>query len=388
MATAVLPLFLTTLVGPSGPAILGLIEGCSDLFSSTAKLWSGSIGDHLKARRFWCSGGYLITALGKVSFALATAWWHILIGRTVAWFGRGFRSPLRDALLADDTRPQDYGKAFGMERAGDSLGAVLGPALSLLLLSHLMPLRGIFLVSLIPGILAAVLIGFGVRERARQAVPRTKHPLHRLRVLPASFRRYLVAVGLFGIGDFSNTLLILWAVGSSAAISSTTQLTLPVTLYIGYNAVSAVFAYSAGHLSDLIGRRAVLGCGYACGFMAAALIASGGHSLTIMILVFGLAGVCMGAQEAVEKAAAADFLADDTRALGFGGLAVVNGLGDFMASILVGGLWAVYGIQVAFGTSAILCGLGTVALFALLSHPTGTQFSAKTSVTPVIKDAQ
>jgi len=129
MATAVLPLFLVTLAGASGPAVLGIIEGCSDLLSSAAKLWAGSIGDHLRQRRFWCSAGYLVTALGKVSFALAGSWWHVLIGRAAAWFGRGFRSPLRDALLADDTTPENYGKAFGMERAGDSLGAVVGPAL-------------------------------------------------------------------------------------------------------------------------------------------------------------------------------------------------------------------------------------------------------------------
>ena len=372
MATAVLPLFLTTLVGPSGPAVLGIIEGCSDLFSSVAKLWAGSIGDHLKERRFWCSGGYLVTALGKVSFALATSWWHILIGRTAAWFGRGFRSPLRDALLADDTRPQDYGKAYGLERAADSLGAVLGPALSLLLLAHYFPLRGIFVVSLIPGILAAVVIGFGVRERVRQIRPNTQHPLHRLRALSAPFRRYLVAVGLFGVGDFSNTLLILWAVGSSAEISSAARFTLPVALYIGYNAVSASFAYLAGSLSDAIGRRSVLGTGYACGFAAAAVIASGAHTLPTMALVLGLSGICMGAQEAVEKATAADFLTEDSRAFGFGGLAVVNGIGDFVASILVGGLWAAFGVRVGFGVSAVLCGMGALALFVLLSHCTHT----------------
>jgi MFS family permease len=366
MATAVLPLFLVTLAGASGPAVLGIIEGCSDLLSSAAKLWAGSIGDHLRQRRFWCSAGYLVTALGKVSFAVAGSWWHVLIGRMAAWMGRGFRSPLRDALLADDTTPESYGKAFGLERAGDSLGAVSGPTLSLVLLAHAFPLRGIFVVSLIPGLLAAAVIAFGVRERVREVHRAPQSPFRRVGELPAAFRRYLLAVGLFGIGDFSNTLLILWAVGSSGQISSTARLTLPVALYIGYNAVSASFAYLAGALSDGLGRRQVLGVGYACGFAAAALIALGGHSLPLMILVFGLSGICMGAQEAVEKATAADFLAAQVRALGFGALAVVNGIGDFVASILVGGLWATFGTHVGFGVSAALCGLGTVSLFALL----------------------
>jgi len=365
MATAVLPLFLGTLVGSSGPALLGLIEGSADLFSSAAKLWAGSIGDRLSKRRFWCSAGYLVTTLSKVSFALATSWWHILIGRTSAWVGRGFRSPLRDALLADDTRQSDYGKAFGLERAGDSLGAVLGPALSLALIACALPLRGVFVVSLIPGLLAAGMIAFGVRERSRAVQQRQQSVLHRFRSLPRPFIRYLTAVGLFGIGDFSNTLLILWAAGAPT-IDSGARFTLPVVLYIGYNAVSALFAYLAGALSDRIGRRWVLGVGYSSGAVAAGLIASGMHSLPVMALVFGLAGVCMGAQEAVEKATAADFLAEDARALGFGALAVTNGVGDFVASVLVGGLWAVYGVGIGFGASAILCGAGALALFALL----------------------
>jgi MFS family permease len=366
MATAVLPLFLVTLAGSSGPAVLGLIEGFSDLFSSAAKLWAGAIGDRLRRRRHWCSAGYLVTALGKVSFALATSWWHVLLGRTAAWIGRGFRSPLRDALLADDTQPQDYGKAFGLERAGDSLGAVLGPALSLLLLAHAFPLRGIFVVSLVPGVLAAAVIGLGVRERVREVRCARENPLQRAGALPGAFRRYLVAVGLFGSGDFSNTLLILWAAGSSGALGSGAALGLPVALYIGYNAVSASFAYIAGALSDRIGRRRVLVAGYACGFSAAALIASGGHSLALMATVFGLSGICMGAQEAVEKATAADFVPEQTRAFGFGALAAVNGIGDFVASILVGGLWAALGVRVGFGVSAALCGVGTLALLALL----------------------
>jgi MFS family permease len=365
MATAVLPLFLTTLVGTGGPAVLGLIEGSADLLASAAKLWAGSIGDHLKQRRFLCGAGYLVTALSKASFALATSWHFIFVGRALAWFGRGFRSPLRDALLADDTTREDYGRAFGLERAGDSAGAVLGPLIALLLVSFAVPLRRIFLVTLIPGVLAAALISFGVRERRREVTGPRPSVLHRARSLPKPFLRYLTAVGLFGIGDFSNTLLILWAAGKSAAVGLA-GLELPVLLYVGYNAVAASFAYLAGALSDRMGRRWVLGLGYVCGTAAAALIAFGGHSLPVMAAVFGLAGVCMGTQESVEKATAADFLAQDARALGFGALAVVNGIGDFAASVVVGGLWAAVGVGYGFGFSAVLCGAGTVALFVLL----------------------
>ena len=369
MATAVLPMFLATLAGPAAPAVLGVIEGSADLLSSIAKTWAGAIGDRLHQRRYWCSAGYLVTTLSKVSFALASAWWHVLIGRVLAWFGRGFRSPLRDALLADDTPPRDFGKAYGLERAGDSLGAVIGPAVSLLLVALAVPLRAIFLLTLFPGLAAAGLIAFGVRERRREAPPSAGGVVQRARALPAPFRRYLVAVGIFGAGDFSNTLLILWAAGAVGPHETAARYATPVALYIGYNAVSAVFAYVSGALSDRLGRRGVLLFGYGCGTAAAALIATGGHSLPVMALVFGLSGLCMGAQEAVEKATAAGFLPQEDRALGFGALAVVNGLGDFVASIAVGALWASLGARVGFGLSAVLCLGGTMALAILLPRP-------------------
>lgn len=280
--------------------------------------------------------------------------------------GRGFRSPLRDALLVDDTLPENYGKAFGLERAGDSAGAVLGPTIALILIAVAFPLRGIFLVSLIPGIAAAAVISFAVRERPRPRRPHTPGGLARLRALPGPFLRYLTAVGLFGIGDFSNTLLILWAAGSSAAQESTAGLTIPVLLNIGYNAVSSASAYLAGALGDRVGRRTILAAGYASGTVGAVLIASGAHTLPIMVAVFGLWGLCMGAEESVEKAVAADFVPEHARAFGFGALATVNGIGDFIASVVIGGLWAAFGVRVGFGVSALLCGAGVIALLVLL----------------------
>lgn len=117
MATTAMPVLLATL-GVSSAA-LGLIEGLADGISSFAKLFSGLYSDRLKRRKPLAVAGYFVTALGMASFALATQWWHVLLGRVGGWFGRGAHTPIRNVLLTEATTPETYGRAFGLERAMD-----------------------------------------------------------------------------------------------------------------------------------------------------------------------------------------------------------------------------------------------------------------------------
>jgi len=169
IATAVLPTFLATM--GVAAAWLGIIEGVSDGLSSFAKMASGYYTDKLQRRKPIAVLGYLVTAVGTASFALATAAWHILIARAVAWLGRGVRTPVRKALLAAAVTPETYGRAFGFERMMDTVGAIVGPASAFLLLQtfhhHFPPL---FAVTLIPSLIAAGLIAFLVKEKERKPV--------------------------------------------------------------------------------------------------------------------------------------------------------------------------------------------------------------------------
>src|ERR1700710_1103156 len=131
MATSTMPALLAS-IGASSAA-LGLMEGLSDGLSSFAKLASGHYSDRLRRRRPLAVVGYFVTASGMASFAFATQWWHVLLGRAGGWLGRGARTPVRNVLLTEATTPETYGRAFGLERAMDSAGAVVGPALAVLL---------------------------------------------------------------------------------------------------------------------------------------------------------------------------------------------------------------------------------------------------------------
>ena len=192
MATAVLPTFLATL--GAGAAWLGVIEGVSDGLSSLAKMASGYYTDKLQRRKPIAVIGYIMTALGTASFGLATSAWHVLVARAAAWLGRGVRTPVRKALLAAAVTRETYGRAFGLERMMDTIGAIAGPVTALGVLEivhHRYPM--LFALTLIPSLAAAAVIGFLVKETERKPVPHISLG-KRLRLLPANYRRFAAAV--------------------------------------------------------------------------------------------------------------------------------------------------------------------------------------------------
>jgi MFS family permease len=336
MATTVLPAFLVTLGGNS--ALLGLIEGTSDGLASFAKLLSGWYSDRLQRRKPLAIVGYFVTASGMASFALATQWWHVLLGRAIGWLGRGARTPVRNVLMTEATTPETYGRAFGFERAMDSLGAVIGPLIATVLVAG-WGSRTVFAWTLVPGILAALLIASLVREGPHEAQPHVRL-WGSIGALPAPFRTYLVGVGVAGIGDFSNTLLILWATEAwTPELGLVGAAQRAMLLYVIYNIVYTISCYVSGSLADRFPKYAVLAGGYSLALIPAVALALPGTSLTKFAVVFIVSGIYMGVWETLESASAAELLPASSRGVGFGVLATVNGIGDFISSALVGVLW-------------------------------------------------
>jgi MFS family permease len=345
MASVAMPALLTALGVADASALLGLIEGLADGAASFAKLYSGLYSDRLKRRKPLAVAGYFVTAFGMASFAFATQWWHVLLGRVGAWIGRGARSPVRKVLLAEATTPETYGRAFGLDRAMDSAGAVVGPLLAVIMKGLVAPglagLRWLFAFTFIPGSLAALSIAFLVREKPHQ--PKSHARLWgNLRALPRDFKEYLLGIGIAGLGDFSNTLLILWAIqawreryGLEAAA------TRAILFYVGYNVVYTFSCYVAGLLADRFAKHWVLAVGYSLAAVPAIALLLPGDSSLKFALVFGFSGVYMGLWETVESAAAATMLPAEIRGTGFGALETVSGLGDILSSVMIGWLWTV-----------------------------------------------
>lgn len=336
MATAAMPVLLAS-IGASS-AVLGLIEGLADGAASFAKLGSGLYSDRLRRRKPLAVVGYLITASGMASFALVTQWWHVLIGRVVGWMGRGARTPVRNVLLAEASTPETYGRAFGFERAMDSAGAVIGPLLSLVLVA-VVGLRRTFALTIVPGALAAFLIALLVCEREHHPEPH-ENLLKGVSSLPPEFNKYLFGVGVAGLGDFSNTLLILWATQAwTPRFGLVRAAYLAMLFYVGYNVVYAASCYVSGALADRFQKNRVLAIGYSLAVIPALALVLPGAAFYKFAIAFGFSGLYMGVWETLESATAATILPVSRRGGGFGVLATVNGLGDLVSSALIGFVW-------------------------------------------------
>jgi MFS family permease len=363
IATAAMPALLATV--DAGSAALGLIEGLADGLSSLAKLLSGLYSDRLQRRKPLAVIGYFVTAAGMASFALATQWWHVLLGRVGGWLGRGARGPVRNVLMTEATTPATYGRAFGFERAMDSAGAVIGPTLALVLVASV-GLHWTFALTLVPGLAAALAIAFLVREGPHTPQAHARLWGH-LRSLPRDFRRYLVGVGIAGSGDFSNTLLILWATQAfTPAYGLARATTLAMLFYVGYNLVYTASCYVHGLFADRFPKNRVLAAGYSLAAIPAIALMVPGDSFLKFGIVFGFSGLYMGAWETVESSTAATLLPASSRGVGFGTLATVNGLGDLLSSAIVGLLW-VYSPYWAMGF--VIATSLTGAAVILTTHP-------------------
>jgi MFS family permease len=360
--TALLPSFLTTTLGAPAAA-LGTIEGIADGIAGAAKLAGGALADDPGRRRATAMGGYTATAVLSALIGAATAVWQVGVLRAGAWLSRGLRTPSRNALLTDVVEPEAYGRAYGFERAMDNAGAIAGPLLALALIA-VVGVREAILLSVIPGLLAALAIFIAVRSARR--LERHERPPLRIRIRPVlhgRLGRLLGAVTAFELGNVAATLLILRATdlltpnhGHDSAVR------LAVVLYAVYNAAAMVISVPAGHVTDRRGATAVLVVG-AFGALAAFVgFALAGASVALLAALFALAGTGKGAVETAQGAAVALLAPPALLGSAFGALATIQSFANLAASVLAGALWTLVSPRAAF---LYLAGWAAVSMVAL-----------------------
>jgi MFS family permease len=364
MATAILPFFLTLQLGYSAE-VLGLIEGVSDGASSFVKPFSGYITDKLGRRKPPINLGYSLTGLLIPAIGFASNAIQVGALRVGGWIGRGSREAPRDALLADSVEKEFHGRAFGFHRAMDTIGATIGPAAALLLVTTL-GYREIFYLTALPGIAAIVVVLVFVREvkQKQTSDPEQVGFVGAVRTLPRAFKLFLTGVGLFGVANFANSLFALRAEQVFAPKMGTTQASLvAVALYTLLNLVYAIACFPIGALGDRIGKRPVLVAGYFLSAVTCLATAYLTADLLYVALVFAGAGIFTATTETIEGAFAADMLPSEVRGTGYGVLRTINGIGDLASSAIVGVLWVALSPTIAFEYSAILSVLGGLVLF-------------------------
>lgn len=356
MVTSLLPTFLTVTLG-AGPATLGAIDGVADALTGLSKLAGGPLAADPARRTRLAAGGYLGTAAATALIGLATAVWQVAALRGLAWISRGVRSPARDMVLTSLAAKDSYGRAFGVERAGDNAGAIIGPLLASALVGTL-GVRHTILLAFIPGILAAVAITIAAREARRTLTvqrSRTTLKLNLGELRRANIGRTLTPVALFEFGNITSTLLILRA--TDLLTTSTSTLTaataIAILLYTAHNAAATAAALAGGQLADRIGPRLVFATGAAGYLVAYTILAVGPTGWPTLLVAFLLAGAGIGFAETAESTVVAQQLPERLRANGFGVLGLTQSIGDLAATVVAGVLWSLVSPAVAFGYAAV-----------------------------------
>jgi len=384
-ATAMMPGFLYILAGEHVEVTafafaalwLGLTEGLADGVASSVKLLFGFWSDRVGHRKGVVTFGYALTGAATTIFAAATAAWMVVVARVVAWLGKGIRGPLRDAILADSVEPANRGKVFGFHRAGDTIGAIIGPLIGAWLLGVLAPYadgdatrpyRILFLLALIPGLGAPLTFALMIRELRREP-NRTARLWGSVRALPASFRRLLVGIGVFGAGDFAHSLLVLAAAALlTPQYGAIPAMQIAILLYTLRNILYAAASFPIGALSDRIGRRGLLAIGYLLGGAViggfAVVFALGIALLPLLIVLFALAGTYVAFEDALSGAITADYVPDSTlRGTAYGIMGTIKGAGDLLSSVLLGVVWYTVGPVPGFIGAAVLMLAGGLLLY-------------------------
>jgi MFS family permease len=348
------PIYLASVL-MAGPKALGIIEGIAEAGGSLLKLFFGVLADKLRSTKPWVVGGYSLAALGRPLLALAISWPMVLMLRFADRAGKGLRTSPRDAMLALSVEKGQRGLAFGLHRTMDNAGAVVGPLMAAGLLAWHMPIREILLWTLIPGVMA-VGLALTVREPKRDHLETPVVFSWTLQGFPVVFKRYLLVLALFTLGNSSNMFLLLRARDMGVAEYQVPLLWALVAL------TASVFSTPLSALSDRIGRTRLIIAGWGVYGVFYVILGLNGSIVWLLWPLFAFYGLFMAATEGAEKALVAD-LAPGKELLGtaYGWFNLTAGIMLLPASLLFGWLWQTLNPETAFWFGA-----GCALLAALL----------------------
>ena len=366
MVINLLPLFLSSVLGVK-TNIIGIIEGVAEMTASLLKVFSGWFSDQLRARKWLAVAGYGLSALAKPFFYVAASWEAIAGVRWADRVGKGVRTSPRDALVADSVGEEQRGLAFGLHRAADTGGALLGLVIALLVVwlaqkaggplqEH--TFRTIVLISLVPAVLAVLSLAVGAQD-----VPVTgqqERPRFAFKALGRPFVIFMVIVGIFDLGNSSDAFLILRAQERGLSVVGI------LAMLATFNLIYALISTPAGSLSDRIGRRKVIVGGwlvYAAIYFGFAL-AGTGWQVWVLYAIYGL---YYGLAYGTAKAMVADIVRPEVRGTAYGSYNAMLGILDLPASVIAGVLWQGVGGWNGFGAPAPFLFGAVMALIAAVS---------------------
>ncbi len=355
---SLLPLFLVTVLGASATT-LGLIEGVAESAAMIVKVFSGTLSDAFRRRKPLVVLGYGLAAVSKPLFAMASTVGFVFAARFLDRIGKGIRGAPRDALIHDVTPPEVRGAAFGLRQSLDTVGAIAGPLLAMLLLVVLAgDIRGALWFAVLPALASVLVLVLGVREPVVERVaPRARVLFAGIARLPMAFWAVVIVGAVLTLARFSEAFLLLRAQNVGMA------LTIVPAVMVAMSLVYSLAAYPIGVLSDRIGRTGLLGLGFVVLIVADVVLglASGPW---VVLLGAALWGLHMGLTQGLLSAMVADTAPPELSGSAFGIFYLASGVALLLASVVAGVLWDTFGPAATFFAGA---GFTVAALIGLLA---------------------
>jgi MFS family permease len=359
MIYPLVPLFLANVLGVN-KSMIGLIEGIAESTASLLKVFSGWLSDRIGQRKNLMLAGYAISTLSRPIIAIAGAWQQVLASRFVDRLGKGIRTAPRDAIIAESTEATHLARAFSFHRSMDTMGAVVGPAIALLLLQlHNNNYKMVFWYSMIPGCIAVLVIMAFIKEKKRSELAKAERPKLTLKDFGWKIKFFILIATLFALGNSSDAFLILRA----------EQVGIPMVMipavYLMFNFIYSLSAIPAGIAADKFGKKRIILLGFVLFAFLYAGFALAKNSAAIWWL-FAIYGIFMGLTEGIQKAFLATIIPPDFKATAFGVYATAVGLATLPASLIGGLLWDYVSPSATFYFGAATATLSAVLFIALI----------------------
>lgn len=359
MIYPLVPLFLANVLGVN-KSMIGLIEGIAESTASLLKVFSGWLSDRIGQRKNLMLAGYAISTLSRPIIALAGAWQQVLASRFIDRLGKGIRTAPRDAIIAESAEATHLARAFSFHRSMDTMGAVVGPAIALLLLQlHNNNYKMVFWYSMIPGCIAVLVIMAFIKEKKRSKIAQAERPKLTLKDFDWKIKFFIVIATLFALGNSSDAFLILRA----------EQVGIPMVMipavYLMFNLIYSLSAIPAGIAADKFGKKRII----LLGFVLFAFLYYGfalAKSSAAIWGLFALYGIFMGLTEGIQKAFLATIIPPDFKATAFGVYATAVGLATLPASLIGGLLWDYVSPAATFYFGAATATLSAILFIALI----------------------
>jgi MFS family permease len=359
MVFPLIPLYLISL--GAGAWVIGLVEGAAETTASLLKVFSGYWSDKIKRRKPFVLAGYSISTVTKPLFAFATSWPLVLSIRVFERVGKGIRNAPRDAIIAESTNSDVRGKAFGFHRAMDGMGSISGAVIAFILLPKL-GFNRIFLIAVIPGILAVLCILF-IKEKNTPPEPVKEKKMSfkvSLKGLPLNLKLFTLVSTIFAFGHFGYAFLLLKA--NNIGLGNDTAIFLYVLFYIVYT----LFIIPAGILSDKIGRKPVLMFGYIL-FAITTIVLLFTSQIYTMLAVFIIYGIFYAMIDGVQRAFVVDLAPTNLKATALGTFHTSIGLIALPGGFIAGILWDTISPNATFIFSFILA-TSAIILFMFIKN--------------------